>query len=114
MEYRNLGGSGVKVSSLCLGAMTFGEHDESSMLYEVGCDEKTAFLIMNKAVDSGVNFFDTADVYWMIGYTHLLRAVAEAWLAYDTEVFYDATAHTLFGAIVTEEVGPTVYSLQLT
>ena len=63
MDYRNLGGSGVKVSSLCLGSLTFGEHDESSMLYEVGCDEKTAFLIMNKAVDSGVNFFDTADVY---------------------------------------------------
>ena len=63
MEYRNLGVSGLKVSSLCLGALTFGEHDESSMFYEVGCDEQTAFGIMNRALDAGVNFFDTADVY---------------------------------------------------
>lgn len=63
METRNVGASGLKVSSLCLGALTFGEHDDSSMLYEVGCDEKTACAIMDKAVDSGINFFDTADVY---------------------------------------------------
>ena len=63
MEYRNLGGSGLKVSSLCLGALTFGEHDDSSMLYEVGCDEKTASRVMSAALDAGVSFFDTADVY---------------------------------------------------
>ncbi len=63
MDYRNLGASGVKVSSLCLGALTFGEHDESSMLHQVGCDEKTAHRIMDEALNSGVTFFDTADVY---------------------------------------------------
>jgi hypothetical protein len=40
--------------------------------------------------------FDAADVHWMIGYTHLLRAMAEAWLAYDTEDFYKQTAHFFF------------------
>ena len=63
MEYRNLGASGVKVSSLCLGALTFGEVEESAMFYQVGCDEKTAVSIMNRSLDAGINFFDTADVY---------------------------------------------------
>ncbi len=40
--------------------------------------------------------FDAADVHWMIGYTHLLRAMIEAWLAHDTEDFYDQTAHFFF------------------
>lgn len=40
--------------------------------------------------------FDAADVHWMIGYTHLLRAMIEAWLAHDTEDFYRQTAHLFF------------------
>jgi hypothetical protein len=40
--------------------------------------------------------FDRADVHWMIGYTHLLRALVEVWLAHDTEEFYDQTAHFFF------------------
>lgn len=40
--------------------------------------------------------FDAADVHWMIGYTHLLRAMLDAWLAYDTEVFFGQTAHFFF------------------
>jgi hypothetical protein len=40
--------------------------------------------------------FDKADVHWMIGYTHLLRAMAEAWLAYDTGDFFALTAPVLF------------------
>jgi aryl-alcohol dehydrogenase-like predicted oxidoreductase len=63
MEYRRLGASGAKVSVLCLGAMTFGEADSTSFMHEVGCDEKTAFGIMSRALDLGINFFDTADVY---------------------------------------------------
>ena len=55
MEYRPLGHTGVKVSPLCLGAMMFGEwgnpdHDES-------------VRIIHRALDSGINFIDTADVY---------------------------------------------------
>ena len=67
MEYRNLGHTGLKVSPLCLGAMTFGEADETSMMHQIGCDEATSFAIMNRALDAGINFVDTADVYGQDG-----------------------------------------------
>jgi aryl-alcohol dehydrogenase-like predicted oxidoreductase len=67
MKYRNLGSSGVSVSALCLGAMTFGEADAQSFMHGIGCDEKTSFQIMNKALELGINFIDTADVYGQDG-----------------------------------------------
>jgi aryl-alcohol dehydrogenase-like predicted oxidoreductase len=67
MDYRNLGSAGVKVSPLCLGTMTFGEADDRSFMHDVSCDERTAFAIMDRALDQGVNFFDTADVYGQDG-----------------------------------------------
>jgi aryl-alcohol dehydrogenase-like predicted oxidoreductase len=67
MDYRNLGSSGVKVSPLCLGTMTFGEADDKSFMHNVSCDERTAFAIMDRALDKGVNFLDTADVYGQDG-----------------------------------------------
>jgi len=63
MEYRTLGSSGIKVSTLCLGAMTFGEPDEKSMMHGIAADEKTAFEMIDRALGAGVNFIDTADVY---------------------------------------------------
>src|ERR1051325_10099597 len=53
MKTVRLGRTGLKVSEICLGTMTFG--------YQ--CDEKTSFAIMNKSADGGVTFIDTADVY---------------------------------------------------
>src|SRR5512146_2614322 len=53
MEYRMLGRSGLLVSPLCLGAMNFGGPTS----------EGDSFAIMRKAVDGGINFFDTANVY---------------------------------------------------
>jgi aryl-alcohol dehydrogenase-like predicted oxidoreductase len=53
MKTVRLGRTGLKVSEICLGTMTFG--------YQ--CDEKTSFAIMNKADEHGVYFIDTADVY---------------------------------------------------
>jgi len=53
MQYTYLGRSGLKVSKLCLGTMNFG----------VSTDEKEAFRIMDAAVDAGINFFDTANIY---------------------------------------------------
>ena len=53
MKIKNLGRTGLKVSEVCLGTMTFG--------YQ--CDESTSFAILNKAWEAGVNFIDTADVY---------------------------------------------------
>jgi hypothetical protein len=43
--------------------------------------------------------FDKADVHWMIGYTRLLRAMAKAWLAYDTEQFFNQTAPYFFAGV---------------
>ncbi len=67
MEYRNLGSSGVKVSALCLGTMTFGDADDKSFMHNVSCDERTALAIMDRAIDAGINFVDTADVYGQDG-----------------------------------------------
>ncbi|WP_045115348.1 aldo/keto reductase [Plesiocystis pacifica] len=69
MEYRNLGRSGLEVSTLCLGTMTFGEANENSFMHGVGANEPTSFRIMDKALDAGINFFDTADVYGEDGLT---------------------------------------------
>lgn len=58
MEFTQLGRTGLKVSRLCLGTMNFGPHTE----------EKESFAIMDKALELGINFFDTANVYgWKIG-----------------------------------------------
>jgi len=53
MQHVRFGRTGLKVSRLCLGTMTFG--------YQ--CDEETSFAIMDAAADAGITFFDTADVY---------------------------------------------------
>jgi aryl-alcohol dehydrogenase-like predicted oxidoreductase len=78
MEYRHLGTSGLRVPVLCLGAMTFGEADEKSFMHKVGADEKTSFAIMSRALERGVNFIDTADVYGQDG---LSERIVGAWMA---------------------------------
>jgi aryl-alcohol dehydrogenase-like predicted oxidoreductase len=78
MEYRSLGASGVKVSTLCLGAMTFGEADEKSMMHKIGADEATSHAVLSRALEAGVNFIDTADVYGQDG---LSERVVGKWLA---------------------------------
>ncbi|WP_027341862.1 aldo/keto reductase [Hamadaea tsunoensis] len=58
MEYTNLGRTGLKVSRLCLGTMNFGPKTT----------EPDSFAIMDRALEHGINFFDTANVYgWKIG-----------------------------------------------
>jgi aryl-alcohol dehydrogenase-like predicted oxidoreductase len=58
MEFAQLGRSGVKVSRLCLGTMNFGPHTT----------EPDSFAVMDSALELGINFFDTADVYgWKTG-----------------------------------------------
>ena len=78
MEYRTLGTSGLKVPVLCLGAMTFGETSEGSFMHKVSCDEQTSFAIMSRALELGVNFIDTADVYGQGGSS---ERVVGAWMA---------------------------------
>jgi len=53
MKYNYIGKSGLRVSNICMGTMTFGKK----------CDKKTAFEILDKAYANGVNFYDTAEVY---------------------------------------------------
>ena len=78
MKYRNLGGAGVKVSSLCLGAMTFGEPDEKSFMHKAGMAEATAHAVLDRALAAGINFIDTADVYGQDG---LSERVLGRWFA---------------------------------
>jgi aryl-alcohol dehydrogenase-like predicted oxidoreductase len=67
MEYRNLGRSGLKVSTLCLGGMTFGEPDEGSMMHGVASSAEESHRIIDRALEAGVNFIDTANVYGQEG-----------------------------------------------
>jgi aryl-alcohol dehydrogenase-like predicted oxidoreductase len=53
MEFTNLGRTGLRVSRVCLGTMTFGNQ----------CDEATSHAILDVAAEAGVTFIDTADVY---------------------------------------------------
>jgi len=53
MNKNRLGRSGIVVTDICMGTMTFGSQ----------ADEKTAFAILDKAFDAGVDFYDTAEVY---------------------------------------------------
>jgi aryl-alcohol dehydrogenase-like predicted oxidoreductase len=71
LEYKNLGRTGLKVSRLCLGTMNFGWHTT----------KKDSFALMDKAVEMGINFFDTANVYgWKMG-EGLTEQIIGRWLA---------------------------------
>jgi 1-deoxyxylulose-5-phosphate synthase len=61
MRYATLGGTGLKVSRLCIGCMSFGGPDATG--YEWSLDYEDSKRMIDRAVDLGINFFDTADVY---------------------------------------------------
>ena len=68
MQYTSLGRTGLQVSRLCLGTMNFGPRTS----------EQDSFAIMDRAVELGINFFDTADVYGTRGGT---EQIIGRWLA---------------------------------
>ncbi|MBC8400664.1 MAG: aldo/keto reductase [Candidatus Marinimicrobia bacterium] len=71
MQYTNLGRTGLRVSRLCLGTMNFGPHTS----------EPDSYKIMDEALEQGINFFDTADVYgWEIG-EGITEYIIGRWLA---------------------------------
>ncbi len=71
MKYTHLGRTGLEVSKLCLGTMNFGPYT----------DEETSHKMMNKALDLGINFFDTANVYgWELG-AGVTEAIIGRWIA---------------------------------
>jgi aryl-alcohol dehydrogenase-like predicted oxidoreductase len=63
MRYRQLGRSGLYVSEICLGAMTFGGGSGGIWSMIGDLDQQAVNAVMGKALESGVNFIDTADVY---------------------------------------------------
>jgi aryl-alcohol dehydrogenase-like predicted oxidoreductase len=71
MQYVHLGRSGLKVSRLCLGTMNFGPHTT----------EPDSYKIMDRALELGINFFDTANVYgWKVG-QGITEQIIGRWLA---------------------------------
>ena len=69
MRYRYIGKTGLRVSPICMGTMTFGTQ----------CDKKEAFAIMDKAYDHGVNFYDTAELY-PVPPDSSLAGITEEWV----------------------------------
>lgn len=69
MQYRYIGRTGLRVSPICMGTMTFGTQ----------CDKKEAFAIMDKAYDRGVNFYDTAELYPVPSKINLV-GITEEWI----------------------------------
>jgi 1-deoxyxylulose-5-phosphate synthase len=61
LDYVRLGSSGLKVSRICLGCMSFGGVKEGNFGWTLGYEDSKA--IIDRAVDLGINFFDTADAY---------------------------------------------------
>ena len=61
MEYTKLGSTGLDVSRICLGCMSYGEPSRGNHEWSLGEQESTPFI--KAALDAGINFFDTANVY---------------------------------------------------
>ena len=71
VKHKRLGRHGVLVSNICLGTMNFGWHTS----------EEDSFRIMDRALELGINFFDTADVYgWSVEHGHTEEIIGR-WLA---------------------------------
>ena len=93
MEYRQFGRTGMRVSVLGLGCGGFGGVGSAPELFGKGEDQATAFALMDHAVESGINYFDTADSYGggaserMIGAWLKERKNRES-IVLSTKVFY--------------------------
>ncbi len=61
MQYAKLGATGLKVSRLCIGCMSFGGPDVKGYEWTLGFEDSKK--VIDRALDLGINFFDTADVY---------------------------------------------------
>jgi aryl-alcohol dehydrogenase-like predicted oxidoreductase len=110
MKIKRLGRTGLKVSEICLGTMTFGNQ----------CDEPTSRAIMNKAFDYGVTFFDTADAYPIGGALEILGRTEEYignWLKGRREqivLAQPAITSAIVGASKAEQLDQTLPAADLT
>jgi aryl-alcohol dehydrogenase-like predicted oxidoreductase len=71
IEHKRLGKHGVLVSNICLGTMNFGWHTT----------QEESFKIMDRALELGINFFDTADVYGWGGESGDTEEILGRWFA---------------------------------
>ncbi|MCU1489281.1 MAG: aldo/keto reductase, partial [Acidimicrobiaceae bacterium] len=84
MEHVRLGTTGLRVSRLCLGTMTFG----------LQADEETSFAVLDRAAEGGVTFIDTADVYPLGGTLENVGRTEEilgSWLRHKRDRFVVAS-----------------------
>lgn len=65
MQYVKLGNTGIDVSRICLGCMSFGKPKSENGVFPWAKDYDEAIPIFKKAIDLGINYFDTANVYQM-------------------------------------------------
>ena len=104
MNYVHLGRSGLQVSPLCLGTMNFGPH----------APEKESFAMMDRALELGINFFDTADVYgWKRG-EGVTEQILGRWFAQGGERRERVVLATKVFGVMEPRAGfdPTTYCLQ--
>jgi aryl-alcohol dehydrogenase-like predicted oxidoreductase len=80
MQYGYLGRAGLRVSRICLGTASFGEFRGGRREYG-GVDRETGFAVMDAALDAGINFFDTANVYGGVGHEGVTETIIGAWFA---------------------------------
>src|ERR1044072_9152730 len=95
MQLVNLGSSGVDVSRICLATMTYG----SKKWREWGLEEEEARPLIRKAIEAGINFFDTADMYSV--------GVSEEILGRALKDFAPSRERTIIGTKVFNSMGGT-------
>lgn len=100
MDYVRLGSTGLKVSRLCLGTMTYGSPAWRPWVL----DEQTSRPFVQRAVERGINFFDTADMYSRGGSEEVLGRALKEYAQRDavvvaTKVFYPVEGHANGGGL---------------
>lgn len=107
MQYSLLGNSGLKVSRLALGCMSFGESLQGAHPWTLSPDKSD--VIIRKALDLGINFFDTANIYSLGSSEEILgsalkRFVPRADVVIATKVFEKMSASPLSGGLSRKEI----------
>ena len=74
MEYTKLGRTGLDVSRICLGCMSYGGGNQGNHAWSLGEEESRPFI--QRALEAGINFFDTANRYSLGKSEEILGAVA--------------------------------------
>jgi len=96
MEYVQLGKSDLKVSKICLGCMSFGEAGENGWQLN---QEKTDEMV-KKALDLGINFFDTANCYGKGSSEAFIGNSFKKFVKDRKDIIVATKVYTIYGAIL--------------